>query len=665
MTALLLLGGADRDLAAPQPVMCRRADLLFAPPRAPWPLLPRITAAPAGVTRPVFDAVGPSSAGASQTGTATPFTWSHTCSGSNRILFVGVCVSPTASDAGISLSVTYAGTAMTPLLQRHSFDQTSGYAQLFYLIAPATSTNTVSVAITGNSGLEGLEGGSISFTGADQSAPIGATTTAAGNSASATATLSSSSAAVVVDLTAAGSVVSNTNQTNAWTDNRSSNSGAGNGGMGYANGAASVTFTRTLTADWWAELTAEVLGVSGTSPTPPPVTVAPALSRPAAAAAVSVLVSRDVTPLQPSAWLPLPDITAVPVTPQAAPAAILTRPTADSQTGTPPPPAVVTAPPVPALAVQAVQALMRAEPLPVTPLPTPDIPATAGIWPQPAPRPVLLATPGSPVTAPDAIPCILAIPAGLWPQTAPSSAVFAVRADTPLQASSQPPILAVIPAGYARPPQGGQTIIRSTSEPTDPVVGLKLNVTPAGVVLALPAPVPVIAQVRDVTPLQASASPPAPVVALAGYWPSSAPRALVTYSTADQVPSTALPAVLVASAGIQAPSAARPLTVQAPATPVPADGLRRILAVPVLRAMTAAARVLLGRSPFDPVTPPIVRPARADAGTRRGPAAGAGTRTGSRADAGTRRAARGDAGTRQGTTGTAGRKRSSGADGGP
>ena len=199
----------------------------------------------------VFDAVGPSSAGAGQTGATSPFTWSHTCTGSDRVLLVGVVLSPTGSDAAINTTVTYNGVAMTSVAgEVHTNAGTAGYAELFYLVAPATGANTVSVTIVG-AGTEGLECGSVSFTGVDQA-------TATGNSASASVAVASAVGNMVVDVVGCGQALGAHNQTSRWLLNRSGASGAGNGGQATADGAASVTMTRTVTADFWAIIAADL-----------------------------------------------------------------------------------------------------------------------------------------------------------------------------------------------------------------------------------------------------------------------------------------------------------------------------------------------------------------------------------------------------------------------
>lgn len=102
-----------------------------------------------------FDATGNGG-----TSSATSLTWSHTCTGSNRILFVA----PQGLVSGTDniTSMTYAGAAMTKIAQVQI--PTDRLLTLWYLIAPATGANNVVINFTGNF----MTGLSSSYTGASQ-----------------------------------------------------------------------------------------------------------------------------------------------------------------------------------------------------------------------------------------------------------------------------------------------------------------------------------------------------------------------------------------------------------------------------------------------------------------------------------------------------------------
>lgn len=94
----------------------------------------------------------------------SPNTWTHTCSGTDRILYV-VAMCPPDSGPFTGVSVTYAGTPMTEIGHVSVSNSTSDwYISTWYLINPATGANTVSLSSSNS-----LAGTSISYTGCRQS----------------------------------------------------------------------------------------------------------------------------------------------------------------------------------------------------------------------------------------------------------------------------------------------------------------------------------------------------------------------------------------------------------------------------------------------------------------------------------------------------------------
>jgi hypothetical protein len=98
-----------------------------------------------------FDA---STAGTQTTGTS--LTFSHTCSGVNRILFVSV-----VGTSGKTTTVTYNGVSMTEV----GNITTTRPIRLYYLINPATGAHDVVISASGN---DYLAGSSVSYKGANQ-----------------------------------------------------------------------------------------------------------------------------------------------------------------------------------------------------------------------------------------------------------------------------------------------------------------------------------------------------------------------------------------------------------------------------------------------------------------------------------------------------------------
>lgn len=95
--------------------------------------------------------------------TGPTLTFSHTCSGSNRILFVGAFAASATTET--ITGVTYNSVAMT----RIDFNnpQSNWELSLWYLIAPSTGAHNV--VITASTTVVVIAGASISYTGALQS----------------------------------------------------------------------------------------------------------------------------------------------------------------------------------------------------------------------------------------------------------------------------------------------------------------------------------------------------------------------------------------------------------------------------------------------------------------------------------------------------------------
>lgn len=92
-------------------------------------------------------------------GNGSSKTWSHTCSGLSRILIVNILDYDDGYDT--VTAVTYNGVSMT------KFGTTGGYASPWYLINPATGTNTISVTSPGAA--SAIIAQSVSYTGVKQS----------------------------------------------------------------------------------------------------------------------------------------------------------------------------------------------------------------------------------------------------------------------------------------------------------------------------------------------------------------------------------------------------------------------------------------------------------------------------------------------------------------
>lgn len=185
-----------------------------------------------------------SSASGSGTG---PFTWSHTCTGSDRLLLVFITIYHISSTVS---GVTYNGVAATAV---PSGSATNGnYAVYsYYLIAPATSSNTVSVSVSG--GVYDVGVAAISLTGVHQSSPLGTAVTATGSSTTPSVNVSSAADEIVVDglvIVHNGTLSVGAGQTSRW------NAATGNGFIKQAGsteggtGTTTMSWTNSTSQDW-------------------------------------------------------------------------------------------------------------------------------------------------------------------------------------------------------------------------------------------------------------------------------------------------------------------------------------------------------------------------------------------------------------------------------
>ena len=205
-----------------------------------------------------FDAAS-SSGGAA----VTSVTWSHTTSGANRALIVGVSFwnGSTQSISG----VTYAGTAMTNV--GGATDLSNDRAQQWALSNPTTGANNVVVSF---SAAVDAVCGAVSFTGAHQTTAslTGTQATATGTSTAPSVNVTSATGEIVIDTLAqfAQTDTVGAGQTQRWNATFGSEDGAGS----TEAGAATVTMSWTLgaSADW------ALVGV-GVKPAPVGTTVEP------------------------------------------------------------------------------------------------------------------------------------------------------------------------------------------------------------------------------------------------------------------------------------------------------------------------------------------------------------------------------------------------------
>lgn len=193
-----------------------------------------------------------------------PFTWSHTCAGSDRLLLLFVAhyhSSNTISSAsynGVSMTAVTNGAAVTG----------SGYLcfiTTFYLVAPATGSNTVSVTPSG--GLFDFGACAISLSDVHQTVPLGTAANATGYDTTPTVTVSSATGELVVDglvIMNSGTLTVGAGQTQHW------NAPTANAFIRYAgsteSGAASTTMSwSNSSSQTWAIVAVPIKPTGGGS----------------------------------------------------------------------------------------------------------------------------------------------------------------------------------------------------------------------------------------------------------------------------------------------------------------------------------------------------------------------------------------------------------------
>ena len=199
---------------------------------------------PSGGSPPAVDAVS------DDTTAVTSLAVSHTASGADRLMLVGVSLNPNAGET--VTSVTYNGTPLTFVGFANWSNDTR--AEIWQLVAPAIGTHDVVINFSAPLSY-GSVAGVMTFTGVNQVTPLGTFVAASGSSAGpATVNVSSATNQLVFDTVGCETCTSLTvgaGQTQRW--NLFMDDGNVMGAASTEPGAATVTMSWTLgTADYWA-----------------------------------------------------------------------------------------------------------------------------------------------------------------------------------------------------------------------------------------------------------------------------------------------------------------------------------------------------------------------------------------------------------------------------
>jgi hypothetical protein len=205
-----------------------------------------ILASSLGVLRAAPAHAGPAlDPATSATGSTASLSWSHTVgTGMKRLLIVGVSLRGSQSVSG----VTYGGIVLSNAVDVLGAGN-QNRASMWYLVAPASGTATVTVTLAGSAA---VIGGAVSLSGVDQTAPLGTAVSANGTSASPSVTVSSATTQLVIDTMATngdgGPQSAAGGQTEEWNTGTGTSGGDARGGGSTQPGAASVTMSWTLNA---------------------------------------------------------------------------------------------------------------------------------------------------------------------------------------------------------------------------------------------------------------------------------------------------------------------------------------------------------------------------------------------------------------------------------
>jgi hypothetical protein len=190
-------------------------------------------------------------------------TFSHTISSNaDRVLLV-FATGDKIADAGVTLSCTYGGVAMTALGTRHAGDDVNGFMTVFLLINP--TSGTANVVVTQSVATGRISAGAMSFSNASQTAGDYTLTTAINvvNTHSITRS-GTTSGSLIAFGSCSDTVISTQTQTLRWTAESNSGSAASDSGGATASGTGgSVVWSFTPVSSSQSALFAVEILIAG------------------------------------------------------------------------------------------------------------------------------------------------------------------------------------------------------------------------------------------------------------------------------------------------------------------------------------------------------------------------------------------------------------------
>ena len=191
-------------------------------------------------------------------GTGNPtLTVAHTTAGTNRLMLVGVSINITNAPTAGVVGVTWNGTPLS-FVGAHNDTGSTRRVEMWYLLAPVTGTSNVVVTVNIPAAVqEGVVAGVTTFTGVDQTVPLGTFVSADGaGGAASQADVPSVINGMILDTLATDGTQTVTvpgPQVSQWNVQRGNNTNPGVRGVGTSRtGAPSVPISETFsgTSNW-------------------------------------------------------------------------------------------------------------------------------------------------------------------------------------------------------------------------------------------------------------------------------------------------------------------------------------------------------------------------------------------------------------------------------
>ncbi len=179
----------------------------------------------------------------------TTLSWSHTVANqSNRVLVVGVTAEYATNNLCQATSVTYGAQSLTKIGQSVTSSSSYECASLWYVLAPATGTNTITV--TYQSSVTNKTAGAVGLYNVQQTTPDASNTSSNPSGATTTSLTTTAANTMVVDVFSSGQALGDlapgSGQTVRWTrDSGATHSGGMSTKAVAASGATSVTWTQS------------------------------------------------------------------------------------------------------------------------------------------------------------------------------------------------------------------------------------------------------------------------------------------------------------------------------------------------------------------------------------------------------------------------------------